>query len=121
MAEYGVGDVCGGSGSQRNCTAARGDRRSPAHRLRRSPPPARSDDTCPLGERHTELNSPSIAPAVRGRGVGGRLMDRVEHELERLGIHDLQIAVILGIRDAQRFCERRGFRAGELVLYRFGW
>jgi len=77
------------------------------------------DDTWPVGERYAELYSLSVAPEFRGRGIGGQLMDRVDAELGRLRIRDLQIAVMVGNSDAQRFYERRGFRAGEVVLYRF--
>jgi ribosomal protein S18 acetylase RimI-like enzyme len=78
------------------------------------------DDTWPVGERHAELYSLSVAAEFRGRGIGGQLMDRVDAELDRLRIRDLQIAVMVGNSDAQRFYERRGFRPGEVVLYRFG-
>ena len=84
-------------------------------RLHRGP-----DDTWPLGERYAELYSLSVAAGFRGQGVGGRLMDRVDQELERLGIGDLQVAVMVGNREAQRFYERRGLRPGEIILYRFG-
>jgi ribosomal protein S18 acetylase RimI-like enzyme len=78
------------------------------------------DDTWPVGERAAELYSLSVAVDHRGRGVGGRLLDRVDEELDRLGIGDLQVAVMVGNAAAQRFYERRGFRPGEVVLYRFG-
>ena len=77
------------------------------------------DDTWPLGERYAELYSLSVAAGFRGQGVGGRLMDRVDQELGRLGIRDLQVAVMVGNREAQRFYQRRGLRPGEVVLYRF--
>jgi ribosomal protein S18 acetylase RimI-like enzyme len=78
------------------------------------------DDTWPLGERYAELYSLSVAAGFRGQGIGSRLMDRVDQELEQLGIRDLQIAVMVGNGDAQRFYEHRGLQAGEITLYRFG-
>ena|SRR5215469_13973550 len=78
------------------------------------------DDTWPVGERWAELYSLSVAADDRNHGVGGQLLDRVDEELDRLGIGDLQVAVMVGNAAAQRLYERRGFRPGEVVLYRFG-
>jgi ribosomal protein S18 acetylase RimI-like enzyme len=39
------------------------------------------DDTWPMGERHAELYTLTVAEAARGRGVGTRLMDAVDAEL----------------------------------------
>ena len=62
----------------------------------------------------------SVAPHARGRGIGTRLLDFVDTELSRRGIVDLQMAVMVGNVDAERFYERRGLKPGEIVLYRFG-
>jgi ribosomal protein S18 acetylase RimI-like enzyme len=78
------------------------------------------DDTFPVGDRYAELYSLSVAPEMRGRGIGTELLDFVDHELARRSIHDLKVAVMVGNADAQRFYERRGLRAGEIILYRFG-
>ena len=78
------------------------------------------DDTFPVGERYAELYSLSVAPALRGRGIGTRLLDFVDRELDRRSIRDLKIAVMAGNADAQRLYERRGLRPAEIVLYRFG-
>jgi ribosomal protein S18 acetylase RimI-like enzyme len=78
------------------------------------------DDTWPWGERAAELYSLSVAADHRNQGVGGRLLDQVDDELDRLGIDDLQVAVMVGNAAAQRLYERRGFQPGEVVLYRFG-
>lgn len=78
------------------------------------------DDTWPVEERYGEIYSLSVAPGFRGRGIGNRLLDRVDQELGRLGIVDVQVAVMDGNRAALRLYERRGFRAGETLLLRFG-
>ena len=78
------------------------------------------DDTFPVGDRYAELYSLSVAPAMRGRGIGTRLLDFVDRELESRSIRDLKIAVMVGNTDAQRLYERRGLRPAETVLYRFG-
>jgi ribosomal protein S18 acetylase RimI-like enzyme len=79
-----------------------------------------ADDTWPYGSRMAELVTLSVAPGSRGGGVGTALMDAVDAELERRGVHDLEIAVIAGNDRARAFYERRGMRVGELLLFRFG-
>ena len=78
------------------------------------------DDTFPVGERYAELYSLSVAPQLRGRGIGTRLLDFVDEELARRSIEDLKVAVMVGNTAAERLYERRGLRRAELVLYRFG-
>jgi ribosomal protein S18 acetylase RimI-like enzyme len=78
------------------------------------------DDTFPVAERYAELYSLSVAPALRGNGIGTRLLDFVDRELARRSIVDLKVAVMAGNTRAQRIYERRGLRPAELVLYRFG-
>jgi ribosomal protein S18 acetylase RimI-like enzyme len=78
------------------------------------------DDTYPVGQRYAELYSLSVAPQLRGRGIGTRLLDLVDEELTRRSIEDLKVAVMTGNTDAERLYERRGLRRAELVLYRFG-
>jgi ribosomal protein S18 acetylase RimI-like enzyme len=78
------------------------------------------DDTFPVGETYADLYSLSVAEAERGQGIGTRLLDEVDRELERRSVRDLRISVIAGNERAQRLYERRGLRVGELVLFRFG-
>ncbi len=78
------------------------------------------DDPYPVGQRYAELYSLSVAPQLRGRGIGTRLLDFVDEELARRSIEDLKVAVMVGNTDAERLYERRGLRRAELVLYRFG-
>ena len=76
------------------------------------------DDTWPLAERYAELYSLSVAPELRRGGIGTRLLDFVDQELNRREIHDLRVAVMVGNEEAQRLYERRGLVAAEVVLYR---
>ena len=78
------------------------------------------DDTWPVGKRYAELVSLSVEPGGRGQGIGGRLMDAVEDELEAAGIADLMVGVLAGNEDAVRFYTRRGLATGELIMWRFG-
>ena len=78
------------------------------------------DDTWPVGKRYAELVSLSVEPDGRGQGIGGRLMDAVEDELEAAGIADLMVGVLAGNEDAMRFYTRRGLATGELIMWRFG-
>jgi ribosomal protein S18 acetylase RimI-like enzyme len=78
------------------------------------------DDTFPLGERHAELYSLSVAEGWRGRGIGTRLLDFVDAELAARGISAMSVAVMIGNSGAQRLYERRGLQPAEIVLYRFG-
>lgn len=78
------------------------------------------DDTWPVGAHLAELLSLAVSPEARGHGLGTALMDAVDAELERRGVHDLEVAVMAGNDRARRFYERRGLRVGEVLLYRFG-
>jgi ribosomal protein S18 acetylase RimI-like enzyme len=78
------------------------------------------DDTFPVGDRYADVYSLAVAEGQRGRGIGTRLLDEVDRELERRGIRDLKISVLAGNERAQRLYERRGLQVAELVLIRFG-
>lgn len=78
------------------------------------------DDTWPVDGRWGELVSLSVLPEERGAGIGTRLLDAVDAELESRGVRDLQVAVMAGNAEALRLYERRGLLPAELVLFRFG-
>jgi GNAT superfamily N-acetyltransferase len=78
------------------------------------------DDTWPVEGRWGELVSLSVLPEERGSGVGTKLLDAVDGELEARGVRDLQVAVMAGNAEALRLYERRGLRPAEVVLFRFG-
>lgn len=77
------------------------------------------DDTWVSGSQLAELEKLSVAPSERGHGIGTRLLDAVDAELERLGIGDLFIAALVGNDDAIRLYERRGLRPVMTYLARF--
>jgi ribosomal protein S18 acetylase RimI-like enzyme len=78
------------------------------------------DDTWVTGDRIAELETISVAPAMRGRGVGTLLLGRVDAELAAQGIDDLFIAALRGNDAAIRLYERRGLRPVMVHLARFG-
>ncbi|MFN8108572.1 MAG: GNAT family N-acetyltransferase [Thermoleophilia bacterium] len=78
------------------------------------------DDTYGFGGRYAEVVTLGVSEAVRGRGIGSRLLDHVDAELSRRGVHAQIISVMVGNDGARRLYERRGFRAGEVSLYRPG-
>jgi GNAT superfamily N-acetyltransferase len=78
------------------------------------------DDTWPVDGRWGEVVSLSVLPGERGAGVGTKLLDAVDAELEKRGVRDLQVAVMAGNAEALRLYARRGLLPAELVLFRFG-
>jgi ribosomal protein S18 acetylase RimI-like enzyme len=76
-----------------------------------------ADNTFDLGPRHGELYSLCVTPEQRGQGIGTRLLDEVDRELQRRGIANLAIAVLAGNDDARRLYERRGLVAGEILMF----
>jgi ribosomal protein S18 acetylase RimI-like enzyme len=67
-----------------------------------------------------EVETLVVLPALRNSGLGTRLLDAVEDELERQGIAEVIVGIIPGNDGAQRLYERRGFRPRWLVLSRSG-
>ena len=76
-------------------------------------------DTWVVGERVAELESLAVVPEARGRGIGTRLLDAVDAELARRGIHDMVVGAVAQNVDAIRLYESRGFRTTWTVLTRF--
>lgn len=76
-------------------------------------------DTWRTGERIGELESLSVLPSHRGRGIGGALLDAVDAAFEARGIRDLIVGALAGNDAALRLYERRGFRPTWLYLSRF--
>ncbi|SHN46246.1 GNAT family N-acetyltransferase [Cryptosporangium aurantiacum] len=77
------------------------------------------EDTWVTGDRIAELQTLSVAPGWRGRGLGTLLLDRVDAELAARGIHDLLIAVLEGNDGAERFYQRRGLKKVMSTYARF--
>jgi ribosomal protein S18 acetylase RimI-like enzyme len=65
-----------------------------------------------------ELETLLVSAGARGAGLGSRLLDEVDAELERRGITEVMVGLMPGNDGAQRLYERRGFRPRWLVLAR---
>jgi ribosomal protein S18 acetylase RimI-like enzyme len=72
--------------------------------------------TWPLSERAGELETLSVLPEERGRGVGSALLAAVRGELVQRGATELSLHVVAASRDAIRFYERHGFNTLALWL-----
>lgn len=68
--------------------------------------------------RAAELETLSVLPEERGRGLGSALLDAVDAELERIGVADIGLTVVEPNAGARRFYERRGFETLFLHLRR---
>jgi ribosomal protein S18 acetylase RimI-like enzyme len=76
-------------------------------------------DTWRTGARIGEIESLSVLPGHRDRGLGSALMDALERELSALGVCDLIVGALAGNEDALRLYRRRGYRPTWLYLSRF--
>jgi ribosomal protein S18 acetylase RimI-like enzyme len=65
-----------------------------------------------------ELETLVVSRKARGGGLGTRLLDEVDTQLDRQGIEELQVGLIPGNDGAQRLYESRGFRRRWLMLSR---
>ncbi|MDW4574360.1 GNAT family N-acetyltransferase [Microbacterium sp. M3] len=68
------------------------------------------------------LDEMYVAPAARGSGIGGAIMDRLIEECRAAGVSAIEINVDESDVDAQRFYERHGFagvdpETGERAFY----
>jgi ribosomal protein S18 acetylase RimI-like enzyme len=68
-----------------------------------------------------EIETMLVTTDARGAGLGTRLLDEIDAELERLGITEVLVGLMPGNYGAQRLYERRGFRGRWLVLARGEW
>jgi ribosomal protein S18 acetylase RimI-like enzyme len=75
-------------------------------------------DTWATGARIGEIESLAVLPEYRGRGVGTRLLDALERELEADGVRDLVLGVLPGNAAAIRLYERHGYRSTWTYLSR---
>jgi GNAT superfamily N-acetyltransferase len=66
------------------------------------------EETWETGERIGVLETLTVLPDERGRGVGSALFERIYAELRALGVTELQVAVISKNAAALRFYERHG-------------
>jgi ribosomal protein S18 acetylase RimI-like enzyme len=75
-------------------------------------------DTWATGELVGEVESLSVLPAYRGRGLGSRLLTMLDDRLREAGARDLIVGALSGNVDAQRLYERHGFQPTWLYLSR---
>ncbi len=73
-----------------------------------------ADDTWDTHGRFGVLESLSVLPEMRGRGIGGLLMSALRAELRNLGVTALEIGVVATNKAARRFYERQGFRPWQV-------
>ena len=59
-------------------------------------------------DRIAEIETLTVLPAHRGKGVGGALVKAVYQELNRIGVGHLGVGAIASNADAVRFYERLG-------------
>jgi len=75
------------------------------------------DDTWSTDERVAVIETLSVDPDWRGRGVGTELMDAVDEELDRIGVRDLFVGAVATNEQALRFYERRGLKLSLVHFY----
>jgi ribosomal protein S18 acetylase RimI-like enzyme len=66
--------------------------------------------TWPSSERAGEVETLSVLPSARGRGVGTELLRAVSERLAALGVDELSLHVVAGNDRALSFYERHGLR-----------
>lgn len=69
------------------------------------------------GDRIAELETLSVLPAERNRGVGSALVDAVERRLRDAGVGDLAVTAAATNFDSHRFYERRGLARAFVAFY----
>jgi ribosomal protein S18 acetylase RimI-like enzyme len=77
-------------------------------------------DTWVTGDRIAELESISVLPEHRGKGIGSMLVDACHGAIETLGVKDVIVGLLPGNEGARRLYERHGYRPTWLYLSRFG-
>ena len=75
------------------------------------------DDTWSTDERIAVIQTLSVDPGWRGRGVGTALMDAADAELERIGVRDVFVGAVATNDGARRFYERRGLTLSLVHFY----
>jgi ribosomal protein S18 acetylase RimI-like enzyme len=76
------------------------------------------DDTWDSGDVLGEIETLSLGPGYRGRGLGTALLDAAEAELGRRGARDIMTAVMEGNDRAREFYLRRGMQPTVTYLMR---
>jgi ribosomal protein S18 acetylase RimI-like enzyme len=79
---------------------------------------AHERDSWIVPDELAEIETVVVAERARGQGLGSRLLDAADAELERAGITNVLIGLMPGNDGAQRLYERRGYEPQWLVLAR---
>lgn len=66
------------------------------------------EETWGTGGRVAKLETLTVLPGFRARGIGSALIERVFEELRGIGVANLGVSVIAANRRAVRFYERLG-------------
>jgi ribosomal protein S18 acetylase RimI-like enzyme len=69
-------------------------------------------------ERSGEIETLSVLPGARGRGIGAALLEAVDAELDRIGVAETVLTVVEPNVGARRFYERLGFETLFLTMRR---
>jgi len=77
---------------------------------------AHGPSTWAIGDLIAEVETLSVVPAARERGVGKLLMAAARGEARERGAAALQVALVHANDGARRFYEREGFRAFYLSM-----
>lgn len=75
-------------------------------------------DSWEVPDTIAEIETVVVTADARGAGLGSRMLDAVDAELDRLGIDGVVVGVVPGNDGAQRLYERRGFNPQWLQLSR---
>jgi ribosomal protein S18 acetylase RimI-like enzyme len=75
-------------------------------------------DTWATGTHVAEIESLSVLPAYRGRGLGSLLLDELHARLRERGATDFILGALAGNADAIRLYERHGYGPTWLYLSR---
>jgi ribosomal protein S18 acetylase RimI-like enzyme len=78
-------------------------------------------DSWRVPEVIAEIETMLVSAPFRGAGLGTRLLDEIDAELERQGITEVIVGLMPGNDGAQRLYECRGYRRRWLVLARGEW
>jgi ribosomal protein S18 acetylase RimI-like enzyme len=78
-------------------------------------------DSWRVPEVIAEIETMLVTAEARGAGLGSRMLDEIDAELEHQGITEVIVGLMPGNDGAQRLYERRGFQGRWLLLARGDW